>query len=262
MYMSQRDVLMQVKGATGNNNNKAIEKKHSISLEEPLVFPNQVNCGLITTFELCKELNRVMKAAVSDWEGCLIRCDQSQIILEMYFSKNNNVNQKEEGKFEFLQLSSAINNNSNNFNNNFIQKYNNIVNKNRTNRMFYLSDIGKECLYDLVNVPINIPFDKINWDNYIVETVEPAYGFNKVYVKVKADLTKALKMLYGSSKKIDDNKFTYYDYVVNIIKPVGFATIYQNYLLSVQRYDSAQIEKCAKDIGIVAPTNSIPIIRD
>lgn len=256
--MTQNEFNSKIMGA--NVNNQEITKKFKIEISEHEKFPEQVKGGLMTSENIAQKINALFRTISDDYHGCFIRVESNgNISCKLYFTKHNNSQGQDKDKISFIEKNNAVNNANNN---NILQRYNNIMRMNNLNKFFSLTEVGKEVLWDLIDLQnANIPFDKINWNNFTEEVTDPSYGANIVYLSVKVNLVKILKLIYGISSKDENGKISYYDYIINVIKPLGLNTgSYQTFLFLVQRYDSGEIEKLAKNIGYYANSaSSIPM---
>lgn len=262
--------------ANGGANNNTItnskpfneKEKYTITLEEPVDFPSQIETQMMTTYDLSKIVNKFFSNVIEDYEGCICLPDQmgGRINVELYFREKPVTDGK--SKTRTIQrvnqaLNSGIGGNRALNPQQMIQNISSIVSSN--SKLYTLTDEAKEYLYDFIIRDHKIPFEKINWNQYYVEQHDQNYNMQTVYVKVVGiDINAILKTIFGFRKKIEGtDKYTYFDYDISVIRPVGVAySSNQNYLITIQRFDQHEVEKLAAKVGLVSTVGSIPMVRD
>lgn len=250
----------------GVNNSKPfnMKEKKTLTLEQPLDFPSQIETQMMTTYDLSKLINTFFGSSVSDYEGCICTIDQmSKLNVELYFrEKQTNDPDK---TTTIKRVTDGLRGNGMNRAINPAQMIQNISSVMASNsRLYTLTDDAKEYLYDFIIRDSKVPFEKINWNQYCVEQHDQMYNMQTVYVKVTGiDINAILKTIFGNRRKVSNDKYSYFDYSISVVRPIGVGyTSNQNFLITVQRFDQHEVEKLASKVGLVSTIGNIPIIRD
>lgn len=257
--------------SSGNNqgpvNGKAFDtsQKKTITLAEPIDFPSQIETQMMTTYDLSKLMNTFFGNAVADYEGCICTIDQmsGKLNVELYFrEKQSNDPDKTITVKRVTEAIGAYGAHRAINPAQMIQNISNIMSSN--SRLYTLTDDAKEYLYDFIVKDPKVPFEKINWNQYYVEQHDQMYNMQTVYVKVTGiDVNAILKTIFGNRRKVADDKYSYFDYSIAVVRPVGVGyTNNQNFLITIQRFDQHEVEKLASKVGLVSTIGNIPIIRD
>lgn len=227
----------------------------------PQPFNSCQEFKLMTSDDLCIEINRMMTKVFMDYRGSLIYNDQIKHAarLSLYFKIMPNEIYRDRNRimaFAPIEQSGSI-----------VQRVmnaNRVQIDNRGERMV-ISDDGQDIFENMI----------LNPDNRKIE-LSSCYRItrrnNETSIELfNLDIRKFLEKLYGSHEKvtIDDNGNVRTEgskllYRVNIAYPMNSIGIYKqpdNWVLGIERLLASNVDDTAKAFGInTAPTNGINII--
>lgn len=257
--------------------NKKEEKKKAELKVEPKAFDSTIECKLISSDELCKEVCKLFKGITNEFTGCMLRPVNepygTRFDLLAYFTPNNS-----DG---FKVVKNTINNAENEQN-----KSMRILSKIAIadqGRVYELSDAAKEIFADLMYGTINGNGDKkVAWQQEVVEVKEDTipYGVGGARqtvarLQVRFDMYKLLAKIYGE-KSADGVR---YEYMISIRNELAHtrmsmnmggnslinqnSAIPRNWVLYIERLDTNEVRKKANDWGYLRTSteySNIPMV--
>lgn len=231
-------------------NNKREEKEPLRINVEPEEFESVSKGKLITVTKLATKVNEIFRPVLAGYEGCTVIPDNyGGLEVALFFKDTGNMHTD-----KLKCIESVINNNHSGT---IASRINNMNLRNR-NKRYQLTNECKEVLTPFVKPQQG---GKINWNELVTEETSQdfsGYAQYVIYVRVKVDLMRIIRAIWGGRKGK-----TNYEYLVNIVKPLGFANsgLSTDWLLSIQQLDVKEIQQVASEVGLVPSTGSLPIIR-
>ena len=229
-------------------------KKISLEVSEPLQFDGMLKTKLITTNDLCVEINKFFNQCLADYEGCILEPDANgNFNLKIYLSYKPNSNSNLLKCLEKIgagEIKSPVDRLMN-------------FNISQRNKMYNLTKEAKEALEDFV---ITGPNKKVDWSRAAAEFTDTSvYGAsNKIYTVVYLDVYKVIKKMYGT--KIPGGG--YVDYKIMAVRPIvndGYmsAVANKNYLLSIMQLDNKLVNEISIKVGMIPQdTTGFAIVRN
>lgn len=219
---------------------------------EPLEFDGELKSKMIKTSELGGMITTMLRAILSDYQGCIIVPDNSgQLRLFLYFKDHGYP--IPEGKYKCLRSALNMNKNASSF-----EKINFFNMRNRM-KTYDLTDDAKELLSEFIPTK---PGEKIKWDKLMIEKTQQEIGSYSVMVELAGlDLNRVVRKLYGAR----ENKARL-DYSVSLVRPLTpvncsgqFNPANAIYLVNVLQMNNEQVAKLANTVGFVPTNGQIPM---
>lgn len=216
---------------------------------------------LMTSDDLCIEINRMMTKVFRDYKGSLIYNDQvrHEARLSLYFNiLPNEIYRDSNNILAFAPIEQS---------GSMVQR---VLNANRVQidnkgERMVISDDGQDVFEKMILNPDNKKTDLASYYRVTRRNNETSIELFNL------DIRKFLEKLYGSHEKVtvDDNGNVRTEgskllYRVNIIYPMNSISIYKqadNWVLGIERLLASHVDDTAKAFGInTAPVNGINII--
>lgn len=250
-------VVEKMKGTNNNkggNNQTTNATKEVIELayKDQEEFIGQSHTKMTTTRELTKVVNALFRV-LPDYEGCNIMPDQAgnlQCSLFFHLSPGNMERAIVQSAESMIANEGAS------------AKYQRMSMRSQ-NRRLYLTDFGKELLFGYIfKQPNMVDPHKFNWNQITIEQIDQqAYGQGVPMLRVShINLLKIIPKFYSNPQK------RYYQWNIQLVKPAngryGTGGKLENYVINITRLDTKEVENLAAEMGFLATTGSLPIVRD
>lgn len=232
-----------ITGAPVTQETKQKEKRNKAKLVvERTEFDGTVKSKTTTTTKLSIMVNQLFKAAFDDYTGCQIAPDQTGRLQVMLFFRAGNPT-----KTSMVQPVDNVNKHST-----MNQKLQALHSRNESPRKFEMTEYGKEIMEDFI-LP-NAGNGKYNWNQLSFEVPEQTMTGYAVYLKVfGVNINKIISTIYG--KGTDETRF---EYDIQIIRPLPMG---QNYLVSIQQLNCADVEELCREFGMQQQVGTIQMVR-
>lgn len=236
--------------------------------ENPEEFKGAYSTGFTTTIKLEKSINRAFRMLFSDYHGCVITPDPSNVKhplrIDLYFQprrKESYTSENELDRRAFVQGEESAANPSDSRLQEMVRATT-LSNRERGKR-FAMTSYASEVLFDFVmdeiknNTRIN-PFHPESYGDHVTETLNTVNGQNIIVCAIDClDMAKLLGFIYGES----ENKSKIY-YNITIQKPYSInsvAGVASNWVVSITKMTRAQYVDAMNEIGAEPSYGSIRI---
>lgn len=217
---------------------------------EPVEFDGILRSKIMTTIDLSKVVNSLIKPVFSDWEGSTIELGQyGNLILTIFFKDKG---QPLNGQVKAIQpVVGQLGRTASP-----IQRIQNMNLRNKA-KTYDLTPQAKELLSEFIPTKRG---KEVNWNNHLFERTENNYGSYSIHVAlVGCDLTRILRKIYGG--KDDRDRI---EYSIDLIRPMGMEFGYNsgNYLVRVSQLNTSEVQKLVSTIGLIPAGGQIPMVRE
>ncbi|MGL5749328.1 MAG: hypothetical protein ACRCXT_02285 [Paraclostridium sp.] len=262
--------IQQPQGGSNMNNKQQNQEQEDLVLQvEQQEFDGLFKTKITTVTELGKLINRMVKPAIIDCEGCLVIPNQmGDFDTILYFKPSPSVdynNIQEDGPIVGLQ---PVYNTAKQLTPG--QRLTALTARQK-NKTFNISEDAKSILNEFMSNRVRNKKGVVDWNKCVSEKTNSYYGSYSIYVQISGlDVKAFLKKYYGNTLfDIDeDGKVTNKrpcEYSISILRGLGMpmqGNMYNDYLISIMQLDGREMENVARKAGMVPLTNDIPMIKE
>ena len=239
-----------------NNEGKKNREKLRLHVDNSPAFTGLIDTAYTDSTEMCELINNTFRGIFGDYYGSKIEIAQNrQIVTALYFCENT---AKESSKIDAIErVADATKHDTESR----LQFINNIVGNSRHQNIYRLTNDGKDILESVIPFAARNNKGQINWDQLVTEgcfnNTPNYYGQNQVYTRVIIDLTRFVRMLYGTK----DEKGVDYQFMVNLGNPINPTSSFNGQLMTnkwqlfIMRLNGQIVQDLAKKYGFGSANN-------
>lgn len=239
----------EVKDAKQGEKNKRL--RMSVT---PMEFPELIETSYVDTVGCCSLINNLLRPIFPDYFGSKIEIAQNKQLITSIFFVDKNIDPGE-GQFKAIEQF-ATKDKLNSDVDTRIQLFNRTHANIKRQNMLQLTKEAKDMLFDIVPRQAFDNKGKVNWNNITTEGSAPIGGMfnNQIYLQVTIDLSRVLKIVYGS-KAEDGGNLSYQIIIGNPINPMramSGAVMANKWQMFIMRINDKDVDALANEYGYIA----------